>query len=322
METLQGKRIALISPENQLSELIKETLQSSEASIVSVTNGGEGLKLIEDGKPDLVILDVLMPGLTGYALLDILKAKGSTVPVLVISGITDMVDNLAAQNIAGLLIKPINMDKMLQHIDSIFKLQAASESIPESIEEIWKADERSFDDKSWPQTFTKGTPPRIQKLNSVSQKNPLEPSLSTSISQNGSVNEADDAHKPIVLVVDDEEDLRFMLTELLEAKGFRVITAANGQEGLNIARQEMPNAIVLDVMLPMMDGFQVCRLLKFNEKYRDIPIIMLTARQENTDRAIADAAGADSFISKPFDSEHLLGELNRLILKKKNQASA
>ena len=311
MDTLQGKRIALISNEAKLNELMKKRLESSGASVVAVNNGQEGLKLIETGKPDLIILDVLMPGLTGYAILDILKAKNSTIPVLVISGVEDMVDNLAAQNIAGLLIKPINTDKMLMHIDSIFKLQIASETIPESIEKVWEAEDRSFDDNSWPQTSVLETPNQPEKEDSVSEDSP--PSISGNSSLAG---EIDGMSKPLVLVVDDEDDLRLLLSDLLEANNFNVITAIDGQEGLNLARQEMPNAIVLDVMLPKMDGFQVCRLLKFNSKYRDIPIIMLTARQENADRELADAAGADTFISKPFDSNHLVDELNRLILRK------
>jgi DNA-binding response OmpR family regulator len=300
MDTFQGKKVVLLDNESKVTELMQAKLESAGFSVIIANNGQDGLKLIEGEKPDLIIMDVLLPGLTGYAILDILKVKNSKIPVLIISSVSDIADILSVQNIAGLLIKPVDLEKMLIHIDSIFKLQRAAEAIPDSIEKVWEAEDRSFDDSS------------LQKTSSVEKSNG-EDSISNGLGSSGEIS------KPLVLVIDDEDDLRTLLTDLLEGNGFRVVSAKDGVEGLNLARQIMPNAILLDIMLPVMDGFQVCRLLKFNEKYRDIPIIMLTARQSNADGELANAAGANSFIHKPFDTSHVIEELNRLILKKKTK---
>ncbi len=87
-----------------------------------------------------------------------------------------------------------------------------------------------------------------------------------------------------VLVVEDESDLVAALEVRLKAEGYDVITALDGEEGLRKAREESPDLIILDIMLPKMDGFKVSRLLKFDERYEHVPIIMLTAKVEKEDK--------------------------------------
>lgn len=109
-----------------------------------------------------------------------------------------------------------------------------------------------------------------------------------------------------ILVVDDELDLVETIRFQLEMEGFNVITAYNGEDALNLARAENPDLILLDIMLPKLDGYKVCRLLKFDEKYKSIPIIMLTARAQEKDKIIGLETGANEYITKPFDMDKLL----------------
>jgi DNA-binding response OmpR family regulator len=109
-----------------------------------------------------------------------------------------------------------------------------------------------------------------------------------------------------ILVVDDEVDLVETIRFPLEAEGFNVLVAYNGEDALNQARTENPDLILLDIMLPKLDGYKVCRLLKFDERYRNIPIIMLTARAQEKDKIIGLETGADEYITKPFDMDKLL----------------
>ena len=109
-----------------------------------------------------------------------------------------------------------------------------------------------------------------------------------------------------ILVVDDEVDLVETIRFPLEAEGFNVLVAYNGEDALNQARTETPDLILLDIMLPKLDGYKVCRLLKFDERYRNIPIIMLTARAQEKDKIIGLETGADEYITKPFDMDELL----------------
>jgi len=116
-----------------------------------------------------------------------------------------------------------------------------------------------------------------------------------------------------ILVVDDEQDLVEMVTARLEANGYEVISAYDGQEGLRKAQQEKPDLIILDVMMPKADGYKVSRMLKFDVKFKDIPIIMFTARAQEVDRQTSKEVGADAYITKPFEPEVLLAKIKELL---------
>lgn len=116
-----------------------------------------------------------------------------------------------------------------------------------------------------------------------------------------------------ILVIDDERDLVETITFRLEAAGYKVITAGDGQEGLDKAREMKPDLILLDIMMPKMDGYQVCRFLKFDEEYKDIPIIMLTARGQESDKNTGKNVGADDYVTKPFDGGELLLKIKKLV---------
>lgn len=118
--------------------------------------------------------------------------------------------------------------------------------------------------------------------------------------------------KKKILVVDDVPETLLALKIRLQYSGYEVLTAKDGAEGLAMARECKPDLIILDVMLPKMDGFSVCRLLKFDEEYEHIPIIMLTARGQDRDKEIGKKVGADLYITKPYDPKLLLQEVQHL----------
>lgn len=118
-----------------------------------------------------------------------------------------------------------------------------------------------------------------------------------------------------ILVVDDEPDIVSMLKMRLEASGYEVITAVDGSSGYDKAKSDLPDLIILDLMLPGIDGYQVCRLLKFDEKYRRIPIIMLTAKSQKEDKEWGEKVGADFYLTKPFEAGEVLGKIKELLEK-------
>jgi len=119
-----------------------------------------------------------------------------------------------------------------------------------------------------------------------------------------------------ILVVDDEADLVETIQFALELEGYNVLVASNGEEGLNIARQEKPDIILLDLMLPKLDGYKVCRLLKFDERYKSIPILMLTAKTQEKDKILGKETGADEYVTKPFDMDELMAKVKSYLSKK------
>lgn len=118
-----------------------------------------------------------------------------------------------------------------------------------------------------------------------------------------------------VLIIEDELDLVAALRLRLEANGYQVSEATDGQAGLNKAREEKPDLIILDVRLPRLDGFTLCRMLKFDEKFQNIPIILLTARIQQADVQQGMEAGADAYMTKPYKAEELLKKIKELLEK-------
>lgn len=116
-----------------------------------------------------------------------------------------------------------------------------------------------------------------------------------------------------ILLVDDEKDLVETLSFRLEGQNYEVTKAYDGKEGLDKARTLKPDLIILDLMLPKMDGYKVCAMLKHDPRYMKIPIILFTARAEESDKKLGEDVGADAYVTKPFESQVLLGKIKELL---------
>lgn len=123
-----------------------------------------------------------------------------------------------------------------------------------------------------------------------------------------------------ILIVEDEADIRELLRFNLEREGFSVLEAADGNEGLKLARQHMPDLMLLDVMLPGFDGFEVCRRLGAQAETANIPVLMLTARGEEMDRVVGLSLGADDYVVKPFSVRELMLRI-RAVLRRGTRSS-
>lgn len=112
--------------------------------------------------------------------------------------------------------------------------------------------------------------------------------------------------KKRVLIVDDEPDVVESVKFSLELENIECLEAYDGEEALSKAKNENPNLIILDIMLPKINGYKVSRLLKFDEAYKNIPIIMLTARAQEKDKQLGEDTGADEYVTKPFEMDELI----------------
>ena len=116
-----------------------------------------------------------------------------------------------------------------------------------------------------------------------------------------------------ILVVDDEADYIQVVSVRLKANGYEVITAMDGAEGFEKAKKDKPDLIILDLMLPKIDGFKVCGLLKKDARYAKTPIVIFTARAQEEDRLLCEEMGADAYLTKPFEAKILLDKIQSLI---------
>jgi DNA-binding response OmpR family regulator len=124
---------------------------------------------------------------------------------------------------------------------------------------------------------------------------------------------------PLILVVDDEPRVARLARDYLEKNGFRVTTAADGQTALAAARRDKPDLVVLDLMLPTIDGREVCRILR---RESDVPIIMLTALSEEIDQVTGLEIGADDYITKPFSPRALVARVRALLRRTRGDVRA
>ena len=121
--------------------------------------------------------------------------------------------------------------------------------------------------------------------------------------------------KKKVLIVDDEPDIVMTLKFNLELENIECIEAYDGEEALSKAKNENPDLILLDIMLPKINGYAVCTKLKYNDLYTNIPIIMLTARAQEDDKAFAKQTRADEYVTKPFDMDKLISLIKEYLNK-------
>jgi two-component system phosphate regulon response regulator PhoB len=122
--------------------------------------------------------------------------------------------------------------------------------------------------------------------------------------------------KPRILIIEDERALTDVLTYNLQREGYEPVVAHDGQEGLRKAQTLLPDAVLLDLMLPVRNGLEVCRELRAGERTRTLPIIMLTARAEETDQVVGFSLGADDYVTKPFSVKVLMERIKALLRRR------
>ena len=125
-----------------------------------------------------------------------------------------------------------------------------------------------------------------------------------------------------ILIIEDERALTDVLTYNLQREGFETLVANDGQEGLRKAQTLLPDLIILDLMLPVLNGLEVCRELRGGEHTRSIPIVMLTAKAEETDQVVGFSLGADDYVTKPFSVKVLVQRLRALLRRQEGTAES
>jgi len=260
---MKKKEILIIDDDRDFSDAIQTVLQNDGFKIITASDGEEGFQKAAALKPDLIILDVMLPKRDGFAVCHDLKSQTSTAPIPIL---------------------------MLTSLGSESKGKQGS------------------------QIIAKG-----HKADGYLEK-PVEPSLlkeqvQLMISQ---AEEGDENEGKKVLLIDDDPDFVGAIKSLLEENGFQVIISDTGEEGIRQAETENPDIILLDVMLPEMDGFAVCKYLKENKKTESIPVIMLTSIGSKLTRpgyakALAVTHYADDYLEKPVESASLLKQIRKHI---------
>ncbi|HSN16139.1 MAG TPA: response regulator [Anaeromyxobacteraceae bacterium] len=123
--------------------------------------------------------------------------------------------------------------------------------------------------------------------------------------------------RPQIIIVDDDRDTREMLTLALDLEGFEVRTAANGLRLISAMHVDRPDVILLDIMMSWIDGFELCRAIKQNPSFADIPVVFISARKSDEDERAGRAAGAIDYFPKPLDMERLVERIREILANRK-----
>ena len=237
-------KILVIDDDPVIRHLLLRILSREGYEVHLAVNGKEGLSVFKRIKPDIIILDIKMPVMDGFAFMNRFKAHFDirATPVIVLSSLEDQQEVFQHEGINDYIIKPFKSAQLLRKIR--------------------------------------------QRLRQKTKK---------------------------VLVVDDEPDFVHSLSLRLSSSGYQVVTAFDGLTALETAKRENPDLMVLDVMMPKLDGFNVCRMLKFDNKYKDINVILLTARSGEESRLTGKKVGADAYLTKPHNDTVLLRTMKELL---------
>lgn len=273
---MAAERILLIDDDASVGEQLKQPLQDEGYVLYAITNPADGLTFIEKEAPDLILLNFSLPAYSVDMFMEELsRVTSMRIPVVLLMTVDEMDNAPAHPGIAGFVTKPINIAQLKAHLELIFQMSMSHEESSVSMHDVPA---------------------------SVVPEPEYAPSGDSAL------------HGVHVLVIDDDKDMVEFLSEALTIEGFRVTIAHDGCEGLAKAQSEKPDVILLDIMMPKMDGFQVCRLLKFSEKFSKVPIIMLTARVQQEDQQTAFLiAGADAYITKPFRVTDVVERMKHLL---------
>jgi len=274
-----SKRILLVE-DNEIAALqVKMVLEQEGFLVDSVTGGEQAIDYLDDSIPEGIILDLMMPGMDGFEVLNNIRHRKEThdIPVLVLTAkdlSQEDFEKLSMNNIQQLIHKGnIDRDGLLQMARLVFMGEQWIPDIPEKKPVI--------DRKKTPESAEKK-----DTFNNVRREGPQR-----------------------ALIVEDNPDNLFTLKTLM-GKTYEYIEAFDGEKGLELAKKELPDIILLDISIPKLDGYEVARRLKEDEKTRNIPIIAVTARAMKGEREKTLACGCDDYISKPVDQEILEKKLS------------
>jgi DNA-binding response OmpR family regulator len=272
-------KIVIIEDEEILIDVLTKKLETEGYEVFSAADGEKGLELVASVKPDLILLDIIMPKLNGYEVLGVMQKKYGLArmpPVIIISN-------------SG---QPVEIDKAINlgAKDFIIKAQFTPDEVLGKVERV---------------------------LGLARQDGSVSGMTAASRPADKSA-----AHKPSdgtkVLVVEDDQFLRDLLTTKLEKENFQVATAIDGPGGLEKIRQSLPDVVLLDIILPGIDGFEVLKRVRVNADMQiaSLPIILLSNLGQETDVEKGRALGANDYLIKSnFTIDEIIEKIKRLLAK-------
>jgi len=273
-------RVLIIEDEPVHLGVMKAKLEHEGYDVLSAVDGESGFQIIQKEKPDLVLLDIVLPKLDGFGVLKRMREEKLTMPVIVVSN-------------SG---QPVEVDRALElgAKDYLVKAEFNPADVIDKVAKILGNAPASLQRES----TTAGT---------VRKKNASQ--------ESGGVQEA--GNKINILIVEDDKFLRDLMVQKLKREGFKTLEAVDGEAGIKLAKDEHPDIILLDLILPGLDGFEILRRLKSDAAISPIPVIVLSNLGQKEDMERALSAGAEDFMVKAhFTPGEIVAKIKSILQKK------
>jgi len=274
------KRILIVDDEPVNIKVLEAKLPAKEYEVIRAFSGKEALEKVADTAPEVILLDIMMPEMDGYEVTKTLKTdpKTSHIPIIIVTALTETKDKLKALDAGAeeFISKPVNTTELIARIKSMLRLRQYREQL----------DIRSQSEESFISPPGQGEPVRA------------------------------DAASPHILLVEDNDSDSKLVQSYLHGQPYRVTVAATGEEALLHAEREKVDLVLLDIMLPGLNGFEVCRSLRKMENGRNIQIVIITCLNDLENKLRGIQLGADDFLIKPINGRELTGRIHILLEKK------
>lgn len=301
-----GKTILVVEDSKTARKVISMVLGRKGYKIIEASSGSEALLAAEGVAPDLVLLDLMLPDMSGFEVLAAIRKNSelSEVPVVMLTGKQGATDRQKGMMIGSneYLTKPFDPAKLLVVLDKYLGAQ------PSPTTQHRKVAEEKIKEQPAP-----AKPVEKIKENEVKPA-AVRPAVSDTATLKPEAEPPKDGDQlKSVLVVEDSPTSRKVISVVLSRNGFTVSEAATGREALKQVEEGTPQLILLDAMLPDMTGYEILAHLKQDQRLRDIPVVMLTAKDSPVDREKGMRAGSAAYLTKPFDPDKLLSVISGYI---------
>ncbi len=329
-------------------QVLAAVLDRAGYKIAAASNGQKALDMVEVVAPDLILLDVMMPGMDGFEVCEKIKAspETATIPVIMLTARTAPEDVATGfqKGAVDYITKPFNAKELLARVQNHIKLKTARDARNRQIAELKERRSQIHtlsgllpicshckkirsDEGYWQQLevyvsdhsdleFSHGICPECASVLYPDFQPKVKKKPGASDPKNRQPHQAkcpapdQEAQTPTILIVDDNPKNLQVLGNIVKKPGYRVAAAINGTQALAMIKKMPPDLILLDIIMPELDGLKVCTMLKTAPETAHIPIIMLTAKSDSKDIVKGFEAGVEDYMTKPFNPTELLARVN------------
>ncbi len=313
MQKSKPKTILVIDDDIETLNLMRKTLDSAGYHTLTESVGENVFHLLEENTVDLILLDIKMPGMDGHQLCSLLKGKQEyeNIPVIFLTGLSDQhsVSKSFAVGAVDCITKPFNADELLARLNVYLHLREKNKELYVRKGSILACSNcgNVRDDKEW---MTVANYLEEYSRAVINTKICPECDPKKEFSNSEVVTRKNKKEKQIeVLIIDDQLESLRVLWEILSQKDYKILAAESGINISEFIQKRQPDLILLDIMMPEMDGYQVCQEIKDNELTCDIPVLFLTAKAESKSILKGFEVGANDFIIKPFHLNEVLARV-------------